>query len=290
MLLPGAEQQTTAALELLANHDIAWLAGLLVALLVTGVVAGILAGLLGVGGGIVIVPVLFHMFTLLGIDPGVKMHLAVGTSLATIVPTSIISARAHARRGSLDRTLLRALGPALLVGVLIGSLLSGLLRGTVLTAVFACVALLVAAHMALARQGMTVADGLPPAPFRQLLGAVIGTLSTLMGTGGGTLSVPILSALNYPIHRAVGTAAAIGVLISIPGAIALLIAGLGVPMRPPGSIGYVNLFGVALIVPMTMFTAPWGARLAHATDARRLKQLFALFLFLTALRMFYGLL
>lgn len=277
-------------MEFLADHDLVWLTGLLVALLVTGVVAGILAGLLGVGGGIVIVPVLFHMFTLLGIDPEVKMHLAVGTSLATIVPTSIMSARAHARRGSLDRALLRALGPALLVGVLIGSLLSGVLHGVVLTAIFASVALLVAAHMAFARQGFVLADGLPRTPWRQLLGAVIGGLSTLMGIGGGTLSVPILSALNFPIHRAVGTAAAIGVLISIPGAIALVVAGLGEPDRPPGSIGYVNLFGVALIIPMTMLTAPWGARIAHALNARRLKQLFALFLFLTALRMYAGLL
>ena len=277
-------------MELLADYDLLGLTGLLVALLVTGIVAGVLAGLLGVGGGIVIVPVLFHMFTLLDIDPAVKMHLAVGTSLATIVPTSIMSARAHARRGSLDRALLRTLGPALLVGVFIGSLLSGVLHGGVLTAIFASVALLVAAHMAFARQDFVLADGLPRAPWRQLLGAAIGGLSTLMGIGGGTLSVPILSMLKYPIHRAVGTAAAIGVIISIPGAIALLVAGLGVPERPPGSIGYINLFGVALIVPMTTLMAPLGARLAHATDARRLKQMFALFLFLTALRMYYGLL
>jgi len=276
-------------LELLDNYSLAWLTALLAALLVTGTVAGILAGLLGVGGGIVIVPVLFHMFTLLGIAPEVKMHLAVGTSLATIIPTSIISARAHAARGSCDGALLRALGPGLLVGVLIGSLLSGILRGPILTAVFAIVALFVAAHMAFAKQGLTLAERLPGSPFRELLGTAIGGFSTLMGIGGGTLSVPILTALNYPMHRAVGTAAAIGTLISIPGALAFILAGLGVPGRPPGSIGYVNLLGVALIVPMTMFTAPYGARLAHATNARRLKQVFAAFLLLTSLRMLYGL-
>lgn len=276
-------------MELLADRDFLWLTGLLLALLATGMVAGVLAGLLGVGGGIVIVPVLFHMFTLLGIDASVKMHLAVGTSLATIVPTSITSARAHARRGSLDRTLLRTLGPSLLAGVLIGSLLSGVLNGAVLTAVFATVALFVAAHMAFAPQNMVVADGLPPTPFRQTLGVLIGGVSTLMGIGGGTLSVPILSAFNYPIHRAVGTAAAIGALISIPGSIALFVAGIDQPNRPPGSIGYINLLGVALIIPMTLVTAPWGVRLAHSLNARRLRQLFALFLFLTAIRMYYGL-
>jgi uncharacterized membrane protein YfcA len=271
-------------LEFLDQYSIAWLVGLVAALLATGVIAGVMAGLLGVGGGIVIVPVLYHLFTLLGVDESVKMHVAVGTSLATIIPTSIMSARAHAAKGNLDFSLLKTLGPALVIGVLIGTWLSGYLNGTALTAIFAAVALLVAANMAFRPQGVTLAESLPPTPFKQLIGTVIGGFSTLMGI------VPILTLFNYPIHKAVGTAAAIGLFISVPGAIGSLMHGMGDPGRPPFTVGYVNLIGFILIVPMTMLMAPVGARLAHAINATRLRQAFAVFLFLTSLRMFYGLL
>jgi uncharacterized protein len=276
--------------ELLSGHSVGWLAGLVVALLATGIIAGLLAGLLGVGGGIVVVPVLYHLFTLLGVDESVKMHVAVGTSLATIIPASIMSSRAHAKKGNLDVSLLRTWGPALLVGVLIGIAISGYLRGTTLTAIFAVVALLVAANMAFRSKGLALTDALPPTPFKQIIGTLVGGFSTLMGIGGGTLSVPLLTAFGYPIHRAVGTAAAIGMVISLPGAIGFLINGLGVPNRPPLSLGYINLAGLALIVPMTMMMAPIGARIAHAVNANRLRQVFAFFLFLTSLRMLYGLL
>jgi uncharacterized membrane protein YfcA len=144
--------------------------------------------------------------------------------------------------------------------------------------------------MAFKRDGFYLREGLPGQLGVWLIGASIGGISTLMGIGGGTLSVPVLSAFRVPMHRAVGTAAAIGMFIGLPGAIGFLIHGLGVPNLPPGSVGYVNLLGMALIVPATMLTAGWGAKLANAIDARRLRQLFALFLALTCLRMFYGLL
>ncbi|MFI8738114.1 sulfite exporter TauE/SafE family protein [Ectopseudomonas toyotomiensis] len=264
-----------------------WLAGLVCALLLTGAVAGILAGLLGVGGGIVIVPVLYHLFTLLGIDPEVRMHVAVGTSLAAIVPTSIISARAHYKRGGLKPELLKPLIPGTLVGVLIGALLSGYLSGQVLAAIFAVIALLVALNMAVERN-LSLRDGLPGTAGTGVLGVFIGSLSTLMGIGGGTLSVPILNARRTPMHIAVGTGAALGVVISLPGALAYLINGLGADNLPPATLGYVNLLGLAMIVPVTMLTAPWGARIAHAINARLLRRLFALFLALTAVRMLFG--
>ena len=270
------------------QYSAAWLIGLALALLATGLVAGTLAGLLGVGGGIVIVPVLYHLFTLLGIDESVRMHVAVGTSLATIIPTSIMSARAHSRKGSLDMALIRRLMPSVVVGVLAGSIASRYLSGAVLTAVFATVALLVALNMAFKKDGFSVGNGLPGTAGTALLGGGIGGISTLMGIGGGTLSVPILNALRVPMHTAVGTGAMLGMVISFPGALAFLYNGLGVPLRPPLSIGYVNLLGMALIVPATMFTTGFGAKLAHSIDARRLRQVFAAFLALTSLRMFYG--
>jgi uncharacterized membrane protein YfcA len=276
-------------MELFNQHSGLWLLGLAMALLATGLVAGVLAGLLGVGGGIVIVPVLYHLFTLLGVDESVRMHAAVGTSLATIIPTSILSSRAHRKRGSLDMALIQRLMPSVIVGVIIGSVASRFLSGASLTAVFACMALLVALNMAFKRDGFALRDGLPGPVGTALLGGGIGGVSTLMGIGGGTLSVPILNALRVPMHTAVGTGAMLGMVISVPGALAFVLNGLDVPLRPPLSLGYVNLLGMALIVPATMATTGWGATLAHRIDAKRLRQVFAAFLALTALRMFYGL-
>ncbi len=277
-------------MELFNQHSGLWLLGLATALLATGLVAGVLAGLLGVGGGIVIVPVLYHLFTLLGIDESVRMHAAVGTSLATIIPTSILSSRAHRKRGSLDMALIKRLMPSVIVGVIVGSVASRFLSGASLTAVFACMALLVALNMAFKRDGFALRDGLPGPVGTALLGSGIGGVSTLMGIGGGTLSVPILNALRVPMHTAVGTGAMLGMVISVPGALAFVLNGLDVPLRPPLSLGYVNLLGMALIVPATMATTGWGATLAHRIDAKRLRQVFAAFLALTAARMFYGLL
>lgn len=277
-------------MELLDQYSLSWIIGLVVALSVTGVIAGLMAGLLGVGGGIVIVPVLYHLFTLLGIDESVKMHVAVGTSLATIIPTSLRSARAHANKGNLDSALLKSLAPSLLFGVLIGTLVSGLVSGQVLSLVFGVIGLLVAANMAISKEPAALADTLPRGMVRHSIGTGIGGFSTLMGIGGGTLSVPVLTRCQVPMHRAVGTAAAIGIFISVPGALGFLINGWGVPERPPFSLGYVNLIGFALIVPMTLWTAPIGARIAHAINARLLRQLFAVFLFITAVRMLYGVL
>ena len=277
-------------MDLFTQHSPLWLTGLALALLITGLVAGVLAGLLGVGGGIVIVPVLYHLFTLLGIDESVRMHAAVGTSLATIIPTSIMSSRAHRKRGSLDMSLIKRLMPSVVVGVIVGSVASRFLSGASLTAVFASIALLVAINMAFKRDGFAVADGLPGTAGTALLGSGIGGVSTLMGIGGGTLSVPILNALRVPMHTAVGTGAMLGMVISFPGALAFILNGLDVPLRPPFSLGYVNLLGFALIVPATLATTGWGAKLAHSINAKRLRQVFALFLALTAARMFYGLL
>ncbi|MDX1710466.1 MAG: sulfite exporter TauE/SafE family protein [Rhodovibrionaceae bacterium] len=271
--------------------DLAWDAVLSLAgaMLVAGLAAGFVAGLLGVGGGIVIVPVLFQVFTFLGIDPAVKMHLAVGTSLATIILTGALSTRSHHRRGSVDIALLKSWGPAILAGVVLGSVLAGFVSGEALTGVFAAVALIVAAHMALTPEGTTLAARLPGGLGRLGIGAMIGTISTLMGIGGGTLSVPILSLFNYPIRKAVGTAAAIGLIIGVPGTIGFVAGGLGADGLPPLSIGYVNLVGFALIVPASMLMAPQGARAAHAIPQAWLRRAFAAFLFLTSIRLFYTL-
>ncbi len=263
---------------------------LALALLATGVVAGIIAGLLGVGGGIVIVPVLYYMFTALKIDPAVLMHVAVGTSLATILATGSSSARAHYKRGSVDLDLLKRWWWAIAIGVIAGATLAGNLSGGALTLVFGFVALAVSANMMFRKNGAHLAEALPGTPVRELLGFLIGGISVMMGIGGGTLGVPTLTLFNYPIRRAVGTAAAIGLIIAVPGTLLSIYFGWNAEGRPPFSLGYVNLVGFFLIIPASTYAAPLGARIAHAIDPAKLKLVFALFLGFTGLRMIYGVL
>lgn len=268
--------------------SIPYLIGLAAILLAVGIATGLTAGLLGVGGGIVIVPVLFHLFTTLNFDSDIRMHVAIGTSLATIIATSVASFRAHQKRGNVDEILVRSWGPAIFAGVLVGSILAGYVKGPVLMTVFASVALVVSVHMAFGNPAWVVANGLPHGIRKQALAGTIGIVSSMMGIGGGTLSVPILTLFGYPIHRAVGSAALIGLIIGVPGTLAFIVSGWDVPGRPPFSLGYVNLLALVMILPTSMYFAPVGARLAHSMNTRLLRRVFAAFLAVTSLRMFYS--
>jgi uncharacterized membrane protein YfcA len=256
-------------------------------LVIAGVVGGLVAGMLGVGGGIVVVPVLYHVLALLGVDPDTRMHIAVATSLATIIPTSFSSVRSHDRRGAVDWQLLRRWAVPMVIGVLIGSALSGIVRGQTLSLIFACVALPVALHLAFGGEDRRIAERLPEGLGGLALPAAIGGVSTMMGIGGGTVGVPAMTLCGVPIHRAVGTASAFGAIISVPGTIGAIIAGWHASHVPPYSLGYVNLLGFILIAPASYFTAPLGASLAHSTDRKRLRAVFALFIAITAARMLY---
>ena len=254
-------------------------------LLATGVVAGFIAGLLGVGGGIVIVPVLYLLFTALGVPEEVRMHVAVGTSLSTIVFTAWASLNAHNRKGALDWDVFRAWAPGIVVGVLAGTAVAALISGKSLTAFFGIVAMAVAAWMAFSPTHLQLFRGLPQGIAKYAVTFAIGLISSLMGIGGGTLSVPTMTLSGFPIHKAVGTASAIGFLIGVPGTLGMVIGGWGDPALPPLSLGYVNLLGLALILPTSMLVAPFGARAAHALPVRWLKVAFAVFLAITAVRM-----
>lgn len=214
------------------------------------------------------------------------MQVAVGTSLATIVFTSLSSGYGHYRRGAIDMDLLRLWAPSLLVGVIAGALLGGYVSGYILIAVFAIVAALVAIDMIFRR----TKEGPEPKSFSKGvwagLGTVTGALSAMMGIGGGTIGVPLLNFLGYDIRRAVGTSAAIGFVIGLPGAIVYALAGLGVEGLPPFSVGYVNLIAAAVIIPLSTSFAHVGVRLAHSIPRRTLRLAFGVFLLLTSLRMF----
>ena len=258
------------------------------ALAAASAVAGFAAGLLGVGGGIVTVPVMFQMFTFMGLPPSLAMQMAVGTSLMTIIPTGFMSARSHSKRGAVDWKLIKSWGPLAFVGVLCAVVIARYVDGKVLSGVFAVIALIVALDMFLRRNGGKVSDGFPNGFVKHAVGFFIGGFSTLMGIGGGTLSVPILTAVGYQIRNAVGTASALGPIIAIPGAVGFVVNGLDAAGRPPFSIGYVNLVAFALLLPAGLLLPAVGAKVAHMIPQRSLKLLFAAFLFLTAVRMGWG--
>ncbi|MDE4133168.1 sulfite exporter TauE/SafE family protein [Phaeobacter sp. QD34_3] len=252
----------------------------------SGIVGGILAGLLGVGGGIVIVPALYFALSLTGMEPALTMQVAVGTSLSTIIFTSISSGYGHYKKGAIDMDLLKLWAPSILVGVAIGGILGGVVSGQVLIAVFATVAVLVALDMILRK----AQDSDNPRSFSKPvwagLGVVAGAISAMMGIGGGTVCVPMLNFLGYDIRKAVGTSAAIGFIIAVPGALIYMTTGFGAEGLPPFSFGYVNLFLAAVIIPLSTTFAPVGVKLAHSIPRRALRLSFGLFLLFTAARMF----
>jgi len=270
--------------------DTTYLITAVIALVIAGAFAGFLSGLLGVGGGIVTVPVMFEIFRLLDVDSDVRMHVAVATSLATIIPTSLMSGRSHHKRGALDFSLIKLIGPSALVGVVIGATIADHLKGEVLTAVFGSVALIVSLYMFFRRDSWRLGSEFPRGLGAAAIGSVTGFISTLMGIGGGTLGVPAMSLFNVPVHRAVGTASALGLIIGVPGAIGYIIAGWNTPNLPPFSLGYVNILAGALLLPTILAVVPYGAKVAHSISKTALQRAFGVFLLLTAARMLSSLL
>jgi uncharacterized membrane protein YfcA len=260
---------------------------LLAAVIGSGALGGLLAGLLGVGGGIVIVPVLDLALVAAGVDPTVAMHVAVGTSMATIVPTSISSSRSHARRGSVDLEVVRRWSLPIVLGALAGSLLAASVNGKVLAGVFGVVAGLAALKMALPLDHVVLRPSIPRGLPGAIIPGSIGAISAMMGIGGGTLSVPSMTLCGEPVHKAVGTAALLGLWISVPATVGYLFAHPAGEVMPPWTVGCVSLPGFAVIAPTAWLVAPVGARLAHSLDRRRLSAAFGAFLLLVAARMLY---
>ncbi len=262
---------------------------LAIALMGAGAVAGLLAGIFGIGGGAVLVPVLYQFLGILEVDEAVRMHISVGTSLAVIVPTSLRSYLSHKKRGAVDDELLRNYMIFVPLGVLVGALLAAFISANGLKAVFAVIALAVAFKMLFGKESWRLADDLPGITGRSIAGMIIGFFSSLMGIGGGVMNNTFMTLYNRPIHQAVATSSGVGVLISIPGAIGYMIAGWGKPGLPDFSIGFVNLLAVCLIIPITILIAPLGVKIAHALPKKVLSRVFGLFLIIVAIRFFMAL-
>jgi uncharacterized membrane protein YfcA len=262
--------------------ELVWLAAAVIA---AGIVTGILAGLFGIGGGAVIVPVLFEAFRLFGVPDEVRMQLCIGTSLAIIVPTALRSYRAHREKGLVIPYVLRSWAVPAVLGVGVGSVAAAFAPASLFEAAFALIAGIIAARLLFGRESWVVGSDLPGRAAMTGYGFLVGTASSLMGISGGSLVTMILTLYGKPIHNSVATASGIGVPITIAGTLGYGLAGLPyLALLPPLSVGFVSVIGVVMIAPISSYVAPFGARLAHRLPRRSLEIGFGLFLLLAAAR------
>ena len=249
--------------------------------------AGFMAGLLGVGGGIVMVPALYYAFTVLDFDIVTRMHLSVGTSLAIIIPTSIISTMTHKEYDAVDFKMVRSFGVFILAGVIGGTFLAVNLKTPTLVLFFSIFALMVGLFFIFLREKLVDNPKQISAIVKNISGVIIGFISVPLGIGGGSLMVPFMRTFGYDIRKSIGTAAAVGFLIAVTGTITMITGGKIIDnVNTPYSVGYINLLGFAVFVPVTMVMARIGAKVVHKIDKKLLSKIFGIFLILVSIRSF----
>lgn len=259
----------------------------LVALLAAGLLAGFAAGIFGIGGGFVVVPALFLVLPLLGGDKAQYAHVAIGTSASTIIITSIRSLRSHAKRGAVEFEVLKSWAPWVVLGCGVGVLLADHVNGKVLTMIFAVGVLLMSLNFLVPKLGnKVVTDEMPGGVLRVGIAGGLGTFSSLLGIGGGTIAIMVMTLCGRSIHRAIATASGIGTLIAVPSAIGFAIIGFGEPGLPWGSLGFVNVPAALAIASMSVLTAPLGVAAAHSLPSAMLKRIFGIYLVVIAIIMF----
>ncbi|WP_017443784.1 sulfite exporter TauE/SafE family protein [Gayadomonas joobiniege] len=253
----------------------------------TGVFAGILAGLFGVGGGIVIVPVLYFLLQQFNVSPESAMQIATATSLATIIPTSVSSIRAHQKKGNIHGALLKLWGPIIILFAVLGSFAASQISGHSLTLMFAVIALLVSLNMLFRSGAPALFNQLPGRFLQRIMAAAVGGLSVMIGIGGGTIGVPLLTSFNVAAHKAVGTAAVFGLLIAVPGTLVMLLTGIAPADAPFGNWGLISLPAFLILMPLTILFAPIGANIGSRLNSAQLKKGFAVLLVITGIRMIF---
>jgi uncharacterized membrane protein YfcA len=266
------------------DHELWVYAGWLVA---AGIASGFAGGLFGIGGGLMRVPIFIYMFPAFGMAPGLSMHMAVATSLALALPSSISATLSQRRAGNIDAAFLRLWLPPLAVGVVIGVVASRYVEDRHMQAAFAIAIMIAAAHMLLSGDGFRLAERLA-GWLRTLLAVVLGGISTLLGLTGGTFITPTLCAFGTPIHRAIATSTVGGVVISTIAAIGYIINGLSVSGLPDHALGYVDGIAFVVMAPFVMAAAPFGVHLANRLNKRLLKRIFGVFLVIVAVDMLNG--
>jgi uncharacterized membrane protein YfcA len=263
-------------------NELLWLALLI---LVGGVVTGLLAGLFGIGGGGIIVPVLYEVFGVLGVADDVRMQLCIGTSIAIIVPTTLRSYRTHMKTGVAAAAIVRQWTVPAIVGVCVGATAAAFAPSSVFKFTFIFFCLVIGSKMLFGKESWRLGNDMPRNPLMSIYGFIIGLASAMIGVSGGSISNLVLSLYGKPIHTAVATSAGVGVPITIVGTITYILAGWPhLAQLPPLSLGFVSLVGLVLMAPVSSFTAGYGARLAHRLSRRKLEIAFGIFLMAVALR------
>ena len=260
---------------------------LLLVLSIAAAIAGFMAGLLGVGGGIIIVPALYYAFTILEFDLVTRMHLSVGTSLAIIIPTSIISTKTHMEHDAVDFKMIKSFGIFILLGVISGTFLAVSLKTPTLILFFSIFALMVGLFFIFLREQLVENPKKISNFIKNISGVIIGFISVPLGIGGGSLMVPFMRTFGYDIRKSIGTAAAVGFLIAISGTTTMIIGGnLINNINTPFSVGYFNLLGFAVFVPVTMIMARLGAKTVYKINKKVLGKIFGIFLIIVSIRSF----
>ena len=260
---------------------------LLAVLGISAAVAGFMAGLLGGGGGIIIVPALYHAFTVLDFDIITRMHLSVGTSLAIIIPTSIISTKTHMEYDAVDFKMVKSFGIFILLGVIAGTFLAVNLKTPALVLFFSIFAFMVGLFFIFLREKLVDNPKKISNIIKNISGTVIGFISVPLGIGGGSLMVPFMRTFGYDIRKSIGTAAAVGFLIAVSGTVTMILGGKIIDnVNTPFSIGYINLLGFVVFVPVTMVMARFGAKAVYRMDKKILSKIFGTFLLIVSIRSF----
>jgi len=260
------------------------IATLALALVAGGALTGFLAGLLGIGGGGIVVPVLYELFRIVGVSDSIRMQVCVATSLAIIIPTSIRSVRSHWLRGAVDFSVIRRLGPWVVAGALLGVLIASHAQASFLKGAFVASTLFMAWRIAFGSGEVIAAEKLPGHPWDALAGAGIGLISTLIGIGGGAYITAYMRHYGWSIHKSVATASGFGPIIAIPAVIGYMAEGWDIHVGVPLSLGYVSLAGLIVIAPVTVLAAPLGVKVAHSLSHRTLEYAFIAFLLTVAAR------
>ena len=269
------------------NLNFGEIINLLAVLAISAAVAGFMAGLLGVGGGIIMVPALYYAFTVLDFELATRMHLAVGTSLAIIIPTSIISTKTHMEYDAVDFKMVKSFGIFILLGVIAGTFLAVNLKTPTLVLFFSIFAFMVGLFFIFLREKLVENPKTISNIVKNISGIVIGFISVPLGIGGGSLMVPFMRTFGYDIRKSIGTAAAVGFLISLSGTITMIMGGKIIDnINTPFSVGYINLLGFAVFVPVTMIMARLGAKAVYKIDKKLLSKIFGTFLLIVSIRSF----
>ncbi|MDC1196530.1 sulfite exporter TauE/SafE family protein [Pelagibacteraceae bacterium] len=270
-----------------SSLDVSQITNLVIVMAMAAAVAGFMAGLLGVGGGIIIVPALYYAFTVLDFELVTRMHLAVGTSLAIIIPTSIISTKTHMEYDAVDFKMVKSFGLFILIGVVLGTFLAVNLKTPTLVLFFSIFAFMVGLFFIFLREKLVENPKTISDIVKNISGIVIGFISIPLGIGGGSLMVPFMRTFGYDIRKSIGTAAAVGFLIAISGTITMIIGGKIINnINTPFSVGYINLLGFAVFVPVTMIMARLGAKAVYKINKKLLSKIFGTFLLIVSVRSF----